>query len=319
MKNKFLFTIGLIGIVGFFGVKQAESAGGVCGNLSCEAGENSVNCAFDCNPCGDGNCDAGIGENSIICATDCSDPICGDGTCDSSENYTSCPLDCTTFPEPQPDPGEPSPSCKDVVVRAGEETLCSMKIKNVTAFPLAEVTAQVTIPDKVTKVDSTDSWNCMSTSSGVKCQKMYNPYLIMGEIEYLELTLTANADGKYPLAVTLTGGSGVQYEDVTYNTSEAITMTDSTPITATANEDYPNDDGGCIQTVAMDVAANDVLCSSGQTTFQFYNIDNNVTVNSTNTNTGEINLDLTSGHLFDYDILCNGVVTSSSSAVCFQN
>ncbi len=323
MKNKFLILISLtVVLFSLSNTKKAEAFGvaSVCGNLICEAGEDSSNCLFDCNPCGDGTCDANIGENPSTCSADCSGPVCGNGSCEDPENYDTCPVDCTTLPAPQPDPGTPSPSCEDVVIHVGEKTTCSIKVENVETFPLTEVTAQVTIPDKVTKVDNTDSWTCMSTSEGVKCQKTYNPYLVMGEIEYLELTLTTDTEGKYSLAAVITG-NGTQYHTVTYNTSESITVTDSTPITATARDDNADDFGAsfnCSETITINVANNDTLCSSGQTTFQFYNINNGVTVNSTNTNTGEINLDLTTGHLFDYDILCNGVVIDSANARCIS-
>ncbi|MBU1239157.1 hypothetical protein KKF84_17305 [Myxococcota bacterium] len=43
--------------------------------------------------CGDGTCDAG--EDSTSCPADCPVvPVCGDGTCDAGEDSTSCPEDC---------------------------------------------------------------------------------------------------------------------------------------------------------------------------------------------------------------------------------
>jgi hypothetical protein len=323
MKNKNLFIICFMMTALFVVTKNVDAFGMVaeCGNLICESSEDSTTCPFDCNPCGDGTCDVSIGETPLTCSADCNGPVCGDGTCDASEDYKTCPLDCTTLPQPQPDPGKPSPFCEDVMINVGEKTTCSIKVENIETFPLTQVVAEVTIPDKITKVDNTDSWNCSSTIDGVKCQKTYSPYLVMGEIEYLELTLTTDTEGKYSLGTVITG-SGRQYNRVTYNTTKSITVTDSTPVTAKAKDDNAmqfGDFGGCNTTITIRVADNDTLCSSGKTTFNFYNINKNATVHSTNINEGEINLTVTVGHLFDYDILCNGVTIDTASAGCMAS
>ncbi|MFH2009525.1 MAG: hypothetical protein ABI333_23230 [bacterium] len=42
--------------------------------------------------CGDGSCESG--ENTTNCATDCGATTCGNGTCDSDETPVSCSADC---------------------------------------------------------------------------------------------------------------------------------------------------------------------------------------------------------------------------------
>jgi hypothetical protein len=60
-----------------------------CGNGSCEPGEDVVNCLFDCR-CGDSVC--GPGEDALSCPHDCG---CGDGACGPGEDGVTCPHDCT--------------------------------------------------------------------------------------------------------------------------------------------------------------------------------------------------------------------------------
>lgn len=62
--------------------------GTVCGNDSCETGENYESCPQDC-LCGDGQCLEP--ENADNCAADC---FCGDGVCDEQETNSNCPADC---------------------------------------------------------------------------------------------------------------------------------------------------------------------------------------------------------------------------------
>ena len=68
----------------------------VCGNGSCEPGENRSNCPEDCgqNPvCGNGSCEPGESESN--CPQDChSGPVCGNGTCEFGENHDNCAEDC---------------------------------------------------------------------------------------------------------------------------------------------------------------------------------------------------------------------------------
>jgi len=71
-----------------------EGAGPVCGDGSCNGGENCSNCSGDCGKCcGNGKCD--YGEDCNSCSKDCgSCPYCGDGKCASGESCKSCPKDC---------------------------------------------------------------------------------------------------------------------------------------------------------------------------------------------------------------------------------
>jgi hypothetical protein len=73
--------------------------GPICGNGSCEPGENGTSCPSDCggtNPvCGNGYCE--VGENATSCPQDCgggTNPVCGNGACEQGETATSCPQDC---------------------------------------------------------------------------------------------------------------------------------------------------------------------------------------------------------------------------------
>ena len=86
---------------------KGTSANPVCGNLKCESGETSANCASDCCPDGSSkstnptcaapvscnknkNCEPWAGETNAICANDC----CPDGT------STSANAGCTNPPGP---------------------------------------------------------------------------------------------------------------------------------------------------------------------------------------------------------------------------
>ncbi len=74
--------------------------GPVCGNGSCEVGENTQTCPQDCgggnNPvCGNGYCETG--ETAQSCPGDCgggNEPVCGNGACENGETADSCPQDC---------------------------------------------------------------------------------------------------------------------------------------------------------------------------------------------------------------------------------
>ena len=64
-------------------------------NGTCDAGENTTNCAADCPPVcnNDGTCDAG--ETLANCPADCTVAVCNDdGTCDAGETTVNCPADC---------------------------------------------------------------------------------------------------------------------------------------------------------------------------------------------------------------------------------
>ncbi len=70
----------------------------VCGNGTCDAGEDCGNCEADCGACaafcGNGTCDAG--EDCGNCEADCGAcaAFCGDGTCDAGEDCGNCEADC---------------------------------------------------------------------------------------------------------------------------------------------------------------------------------------------------------------------------------
>jgi secreted trypsin-like serine protease len=72
------------------------TAGPVCGNGKCEAGEDATSCAADCPAaeCGDGKCEAG--EDNASCPADCQAAAaeCGNGTCETGEDKETCPEDC---------------------------------------------------------------------------------------------------------------------------------------------------------------------------------------------------------------------------------
>lgn len=282
----------------------------VCGNGYCEGGETNTTCPADCNSCGDDTCDELIGETPITCSVDCLGAVCGDGTCDNTENIATCPSDCV-MPDPQPDPGTSTPSCENMVINVGEKTTCSVKIENTKTFPLTEVTATVVIPQEIIKVDHTDLWNCSSIVAGTECQKSYNPYLLIGEIDYLELTFTTDVEGQYGLSTSI-DGKGESFQTVAYSSSEEITIIESA--TAIAVDDLSMCSSGMTD---KDLAANDMLCSSGTTTFAYHNLISGVTITSFNANTGVISYTFDSGDIYDtvllqYDILCNGVVTDTA-------
>ncbi len=77
---------------GFVVKKGQPPPGPVCGNASCESGENCSNCNQDCGSCcGNGACDNG--ENCASCPGDCGS-CCGNGACDNGEDCASCSKDC---------------------------------------------------------------------------------------------------------------------------------------------------------------------------------------------------------------------------------
>jgi secreted trypsin-like serine protease len=78
----------------------------VCGDASCDAGEDCANCPADCGPCGGGTCGDGVcnypAETCEACPADCliTHPkkgvlaCCGDNICSSRESSLQCPADC---------------------------------------------------------------------------------------------------------------------------------------------------------------------------------------------------------------------------------
>jgi len=91
--------------------REGVSSGTVCGNGSCETGEDACGCPADCGApaafeepgatCNDGldnDCDGRIDCDDINCPTDpaCVAPVCGNGTCDLGEDCNSCPADCAS-------------------------------------------------------------------------------------------------------------------------------------------------------------------------------------------------------------------------------
>ena len=82
--------------------KSCGTAGPVCGNGTCEAGETKQGCPADCGTagpvCGDGKCEGT--ENYSNCGKDCPAPSCGDGKCEAPETSESCPTDCTSSSNP---------------------------------------------------------------------------------------------------------------------------------------------------------------------------------------------------------------------------
>jgi hypothetical protein len=64
----------------------------VCGDGTCEAGEDALQCPVDCGECGDTNCS--LGETTANCPQDCQG-TCGDGVCvGETESPDSCASDC---------------------------------------------------------------------------------------------------------------------------------------------------------------------------------------------------------------------------------
>lgn len=89
---------------------QAPDVQFVCGDGSCDPGENCGSCPGDCgkcpeDPCGDQRCDQAKGETCATCPQDCGAcPKCGDGLCEApSETCGLCPQDCGPCPPACPD------------------------------------------------------------------------------------------------------------------------------------------------------------------------------------------------------------------------
>jgi len=95
-------------LVDYVRVYNLESV--VCGDGTCDAGEDQCNCSDDCGTpaatetnCTDGfddDCDTYTDCFDSDCDTDpaCIGSYCGDGTCDEGENQCNCPDDCGTPP-----------------------------------------------------------------------------------------------------------------------------------------------------------------------------------------------------------------------------
>ena len=71
----------------------------VCGNGTCESGEDSTTCPADCPAapvCGNSVCEAG--EDSATCPADCPGTwVCGNGVCETGETEVNCPADCGSY------------------------------------------------------------------------------------------------------------------------------------------------------------------------------------------------------------------------------
>jgi len=75
--------------------KGCIASGPICGNGTCENGEQPLTCPLDCKTvCGDGKCE--LPETKFTCAKDCKPvfPACGDGTCAAGESAKTCAFDC---------------------------------------------------------------------------------------------------------------------------------------------------------------------------------------------------------------------------------
>ena len=101
-----------------------ECAATICGDGSCDRGEDCNNCSNDCclSSCGDGSCDRG---EDISCSSDCVIvDLCPNGTCDSGEDCNNCSSDCgscTLCPNGTCDNGE---NCNTCSSDCGSCTLC---------------------------------------------------------------------------------------------------------------------------------------------------------------------------------------------------
>ena len=132
-------TLACQGTCGAFDLSGCFGCPAVCGDGTCDAGEDCMSCAADCPAfdtpgasCGNGICEAGNGENCVNCAADCNgrqngNPgnrfCCGDGggqnpvDC-SDARCTSSGFSCTTIPV---DPT--SSCCGDLVCEGAESSL----------------------------------------------------------------------------------------------------------------------------------------------------------------------------------------------------
>jgi len=80
-------------------------SGTVCGDLTCDVGEDACSCPGDCGPppateelvCNDGiddDCNGDIDCDDKLCSGDAACPFCGDAICASGEDCNSCGDDC---------------------------------------------------------------------------------------------------------------------------------------------------------------------------------------------------------------------------------
>jgi hypothetical protein len=99
--------------------------GEVCGDESCDGGENCVSCAQDCGECpfecGDGTCSGELGEGCDVCPADCGECLgCGDGVCsvEIGERCETCPDDCGAC------------VCGDAICSVGECASCGSDCPN---------------------------------------------------------------------------------------------------------------------------------------------------------------------------------------------
>ena len=109
-----------------------DCSASVCGDGICNpwCGEDATTCPSDCDLCGNGTCDPG--ENCTNCPSDCGgcDP-CGNGVCDPWETCLSCPKDCGTCP----------PTCQQNC--ANSHSVCTEDL-----YPCDNTCLQYTIKEK---------------------------------------------------------------------------------------------------------------------------------------------------------------------------
>lgn len=117
---------------------EVNNSAPVCGDGTCDAGEDCSSCPGDCGSCticGDGTCDAGEDCNS--CAADCisgGGVSCGNGICEAAdgEDCNSCADDCNSKTKGNPK----THFC------CGEAGVCGSSQCNNDPFSCTEATAQ---------------------------------------------------------------------------------------------------------------------------------------------------------------------------------
>ena len=129
----------------------------VCGNGTCETGENTMNCAADCPAvpvCGDGTCDPG--ENSSNCVADCPVvTVCPNGICEAGEDCNTCTADC----------GACSPNCgnnacdsdEHCATCPGDCMACAGSTPTITRGPYLQMPTTTSVVVKWRTAAATDS------------------------------------------------------------------------------------------------------------------------------------------------------------------